>query len=288
MRIGKDEPPSILMLSWNRREYFERTIAHLLADPSDYRLFLWDNGSRDGVADLVRDLDDPRIERRVLNAGNVGQAQPWHWFLENCRSGIAGKIDDDVLGEPGWMARFAGMLAAEPRFGTLGAWVYLREEWDAATARHKMRRVGEFDIFENPWVPGGIFLGRTATLRRFSPRKPDQWGVPLNQPAMQRRGFINGYPLPISFAEHLDDPRSPHCRMNRPGGWDEFAAYSARMRRFASPEDYGRWIAADARSVLETPVDELLRRMTPSATSRVRSGLRRLLRRTGWRRGRSG
>jgi len=285
MTEPKVEPPSILMLSWNRREYFERTIAHLLADPSDFRLFLWDNGSRDGVADLVRDLDDPRIARRMLSPDNVGQAQPWHWFLDHCDTSFAGKIDDDILGEPGWMTRFAGMLAAEPRFGTLGAWVYLREEWDEQAARPKIRTVGGYPIFENPWVPGGIFLGRTATLRRFSPRDPDQWGVPLDQFSMCLKGLINGYPLPISFAEHLDDPRSPHCRMNRPGGWDEFAAYSARMRRFESPEDYGRWIAEDARKVLLTPVAEFVRMLTPSPATRFRTAARRLFRRLGLHRG---
>ena len=273
-----DKVPSLLMLSWNRREYFEKAVAHLLADPSDFRLYLWDNGSADGVADLVRDLDDPRIAGRVLNPDNVGQARPWHWFLAHCQGEIAGKIDDDIIGEPGWMARFAAMIAAEPRFGALGAWVYRREEWNEHIARRKMRTVGAFPIFENPWVPGGIFLARKATLLRFSPDDPSQWGVPLDQMAIRRAGFINGYPLPLSFAEHLDDPRSPHCRMNRPGGWDEFAAYSARMRGFSGPQEYGLWIADDARMILETPVDELIRRSTPGAAARLKARLRGLLR----------
>lgn len=269
-----DIVPSILMLSWNRREYFERTIAHLLADPSDFRLYLWDNGSTDGVADIVRKLDDPRIAARFHSGENVGQARPWRWFLDQARGDIAGKIDDDIIGEPGWMARFAAMLADEPRFGTLGAWVYQPEEWNPAVAEHKIRAVGGHRIFENPWVPGGIFLGRKAVLARFSSRDPALWGVPLDQAALCRAGFINGYPLPISFAHHLDDPRSPHCRMTRPGGWDEFAAYSARMRGFTGPGDYARWIAADARMILETPVAELMRRSRPTLRARLGKLLR--------------
>ena len=273
-----DQVPSILMLAWNRREYFEKAIAHLLGDPSDFRLYLWDNGSEDGVSDIIRDLDDPRIERRVHSPENVGQARPWHWFLDICKGEIAGKIDDDIRGEAGWMGRFAAMIAAEPRFGTLGAWVYQPGEWDEDIARHKISTVGAYPIFENPWVPGGIFLCRKTTLVRFSPHDPHRWGVPLDQSAMRHAGFINGYPLPISFAEHLDDPRSPHCRMNRPGGWDRFAAYSARMRGFAGPEDYGRWIAEDARMTLETPVAELMRRSRPGLVRRLRNGVGRLLR----------
>lgn len=281
-----DDVPSLLMLSWNRREYFERAIANLLADPSDFRLYLWDNGSRDGVADLVRDLDDPRIADRFHSAENVGQAQPWHWFLARCQGDIAGKIDDDIIGETGWMRRFATMIADEPRFGTLGAWVYQREEWDTARAEHKIRGVGRHRIFENPWVPGGIFVGRKTVLGRFSSRDPRTWGVPLDQGAMARAGFVNGYPLPISFADHLDDPRSPHCRMNQPGQWDEFAAYSARMRNFSGPEEYGRWIAADARLTLETPVAEMLRLHRPSLPRRLAGRMRhRLQSARSWLRG---
>lgn len=272
-----DDVPSLLMLSWNRREYFERTIANLLGDPSDFRLYLWDNGSIDGVADLVRDLDDPRIVDRFHSAENVGQARPWHWFMDRCDGDIAGKIDDDIIGETGWMKRFAAMIADEPRFGTLGAWVYQRDEWDAERAEHKMRTVGHHRIFENPWVPGGIFVGRKTALVRFSSRDPRVWGVPLDQGAMVRAGFVNGYPLPMSFADHLDDPRSPHCRMNQPGKWDEFAAYSARMRNFSGPEEYGRWIAADARLTLETPIADMLRRHRPGPRQRLRGFTGRLL-----------
>ena len=272
-----DKVPSILMLSWNRIEYFRRTIDHLLADPSDFRLYMWDNGSQDGVADLIRDLDDPRIEYRFHSPDNVGQAKPWHWFLEHCKGDIAGKLDDDILGEARWMTRFAEMLVAEPRFGMLGAWVYQPEEWVEERALHKMRTIGGYPIFEHPWVPGGICLGRKSTLIRFSPTDSDRWGVPIDHFGMYRNGLVNGYPLPISFAHHLDDPRSPHCRMNRPGGWDQFAAYSARIRAFNGPEDYARWIAADARMTLDMPVADLVRQANPGVARRLYDRTRRLL-----------
>jgi len=269
--------PGLLMITWNRREYFERTIKNVLADPSEFRLYIWDNGSQDGVRDIIDGIRDERIARRYFSKENVGQFNPWHWFLDACSEEIAGKLDDDIIGEHGWMARFAEMVANCETFGVLGAWVFLPSEWDELAARHKIVTLGRYSLFQNVWVPGGIFLGRRQVLSRFASKDPRRLGVPLRQDLLTQSGFVNGFPLPISFAEHLDDPRSPHCRMNRPGGWDQFAAYTARMRKFSGPEEYGRWIARDARMILETPVSVQMRAELPTPMDRVISYGRR-----GW------
>ncbi len=267
--------PSILMVTWNRREYFERTISHLLADPSDFRLHIWDNGSADGLPDIIAELKDDRIALKHFANQNFGQFQAWHWFLENSGGEIAGKLDDDILGETAWMARFSRIIAEFPEIGLLGAWVGLPSEWDASVAQHKFVRVGSHLIFQNGWVAGGIFLGRLEYLKRFSSKDPAQLGVPIEQLRMTKAGLINGLPLPISFAEHLDDPRSPFCRMNRPGGWDQFAAYSARMRKFSGPDEFGRWLEADFRKILETSVADQLRMAFPTRFDRTKAKFRR-------------
>jgi len=263
------------MVTWNRRAYFERTIANLLSDTSDFDLYFWDNGSVDGVRDIIADLRDDRIAAKHYNSENVGQFPAWHWFLENCRGSVAGKLDDDILGEKGWMARFAAIIGEFEGIGVLGAWVYLPSEWDETIARHKIIQVGPHSIFQNVWVAGSIFLGRLNLLRRYSSKDPANLGVPLQYAQMTKAGLINGYVLPLSIAENLDDPRSPHCRMNRPGGWDEFAAYSARMRNFSGPEEYGRWIAADARKVLEMSISDQLRIWFPTYADRFKSKISR-------------
>ncbi|MCK1642986.1 glycosyltransferase family 2 protein [Bradyrhizobium sp. 157] len=267
--------PSLLMVTWNRREYFERTMANLLADPSDFRLHIWDNGSEDGVREIISDLTDPRIVARHYHSTNAGQFAAWHWFLDNCRTDIGGKLDDDILGPQSWMKNFSEMLVAEPRFGLLGAWVYLPTEWDETLAQHKILQLNEHRIFQNGWVAGCIFVGRIQLLRRYSSTDGETWGTPLKQMDITRAGFISGYPLPIAFAENLDDPRSPHCRMNRPGGWDQFAAYSARMRKFAGPKEYGEWIAADARTILTTPIKAQIQQSFPSPLQLLRQKLAR-------------
>jgi hypothetical protein len=173
------------------------------------------------------------------------------------------------------MKTFSDMLVTEPRFGLLGGWVYLPSEWNETLAQHKTLQLKDYRVFQNGWVAGCIFLGRLQLLRQYSSSDPGTWGTPLKQMDITRDGFISGYPLPIVFAENLDDPRSPHCRMNRPGGWDQFAAYSARIRKFAGPKEYGEWIAADANSILTTPVKEQIQDAFPTSFQLLRRKLTR-------------
>ena len=60
------EPVDLLLITWNRREYVEKTLENLLADPSDFQLYCWGNGSEDGTADLIASIDDPRVEERFV------------------------------------------------------------------------------------------------------------------------------------------------------------------------------------------------------------------------------
>jgi glycosyltransferase involved in cell wall biosynthesis len=272
-----DRVPSLLMISWNRSEYLIRTVNHLLADPSDFRLYMWDNGSTDATRDFVNELRDDRIVMKELHPENVRQYAPWFWYLENFKGDIGGKLDDDILGQQGWMTCFADLIAEEERFGLLGGWVYQSDEWDEHAAAHKIMTVGRHRIFRNMWVAGCMFQGRLDILRRFSPQKERFWGMPINHRAITEAGYISGYPLPIAFGVNLDDPRHPDCRMNRPGGWDEFAAFTARMRDFSGPQEYGQWIAEDARKVLATSVAQQLRDSRGSLTSRIKGQVNRLL-----------
>jgi glycosyltransferase involved in cell wall biosynthesis len=60
------QPVDLLLITWNRREYVEKTLSNLLADPSDFRLYCWDNASEDGTADLIASINDPRACRQTL------------------------------------------------------------------------------------------------------------------------------------------------------------------------------------------------------------------------------
>ncbi len=98
-------------------------------------------------------------------------------------------------------------------------------------------------------------------------------------------GYIHGYVLPPLMAHNMDDPRSDHCEMKRTGVIGDTAALTARKRGFATPEAYADWIRADARSQLDTPFEDDLRRAMrardPSILARIRRRLTRLAGRSG-------
>lgn len=276
-----NDPVDLLLITWNRRAYVEKTLACLFASRSDFRLYCWDNASCDGTAELIAALDDPRVACKHFAAENAMQRDPTLWFLETARGDVGGKIDDDILLPGDWIERIAPLVRAEPRFGMLACWIYMPEDWDEALAAPKVVEVGGVRVFRNTWVAGQSFLARREHLRRYINPPGGGYGFPIDQVAMTKAGLINGYPLPILMAHNMDDPRSPHCLMNGPGGMGEQAALTARNRGFTTPGAYGRWIAEDARRVLRDPVERQLRRSRlaedRSLLGRVRLRLDRIL-----------
>lgn len=280
-REAVNQPVDLLLITWNRREYVAKTLVNLFASKSDFRLFCWDNASADGTADIIASLDDPRVVRKQFSPVNAMQRDPTLWFFEQAVGDLAGKIDDDILLPDGWIERIAPLVRAEPSFGMLACWIYMPEDWDEALAAPKILEVGGTRIFRNTWVAGQSFLARRELLKKYVIPPGIGYGFPINQVDMTEDGLINGYPLPMLMAENMDDPRSPHCLMNSPGGMGEQAALTARMRGFATPQAYGEWIARDARKTLLESVEDQLREARRardrSLFGRARSRLGRIL-----------
>jgi glycosyltransferase involved in cell wall biosynthesis len=273
-------PVDLLLITWNRREYLERTLPTLLADPADFRLYCWDNGSTDGTQDLIASLDDPRVIAKELHPENIGQSQPFHWFLEKGTSDCAGKVDDDILLPAGWTERFAPLLREHPTLGMLGCWIFMEEDWDAAAAEINTITVGETPVLRMTSVAGHSFLARRDLLRRYAVADFAGHGIPIDRGKMTLDQFVSGIPLPASFAHNMDDPRSPYCMYEV--GQNTQCALTARRLGFNDRQAYGEWIASDARNRLVIPFQQQLRRMrldgVPGLKGRVLRKVERYIR----------
>ena len=254
------EPVDLLLITWNRREYVEKTVAHLLADSADFRLHCWDNGSEDGTADLIASIDDPRIEQRHFSKENVMQRPPCLWFFETARGELCGKIDDDILLPHGWTDRIAPMLRSEPTLGMVGCWIFMPEDYDEQKASQNLVKVGEHEVLRVLSRAGQSFLARREVLKQHIVPPGRTHGFPVDQTAMSFAGMVNGFAMPLLVAHNMDDPRSPHCLMRRSKTIGAQAALTARKKGFTTPEAYAEWIAADARMKIGTPMREQLRR----------------------------
>ncbi len=218
-------PVDLLLITWNRRTYAEKTLSHLLASSGDFRLYCWDNASQDG--DLIASLDDPRVVRKHFSGENMMQRVPSLWFLDQAESDLVGKIDDDILLPDGWIERIAPMIRSEPRFGMLGCWIYMPEDWDQSAAQHKIVEIGGTRVFRNVWVAGQSFLARRELLRRYivpESRSKYDYGFPIDQVAMTAAGLINGYP-------QADALRPQHGRPSIAALPDESARRNRRAGR---------------------------------------------------------
>ncbi|MEQ1546822.1 glycosyltransferase [Methyloglobulus sp.] len=247
------KPVDLLLISWNRREYLEKTIANLLADPADFRLYCWDNASEDGTADIIASLNDPRVVQKHFSKENIKQRTPSLWFFDQAQSDVVGKVDDDILLPHGWIERIAPLIRGNRNFGRLSCWNYMEDDWDEDLAAHKIITVDGVKVLRNVWVGGTSFLARLENLIPFIQSEPAGHGFPIDQFLMTKAGLINGYPLPMLFAHHMDDPRSKYCLMNNTGLVGEHDSATARHFGFTNADDYGKWIAADAQKILSDP-----------------------------------
>lgn len=237
-------PVDLLLITHNRRAYLEKSLPALLADPSDFRLHCWDNASSDGTAELVADQSDPRIVARHRHLENANQLEPSFWFFERAAGDVWGKVDDDILLPRGWLDRLAPLVRDEPRFGMLGCWIFMPEDWDEELAAHNVVTVAGTRVFRCVTIQGQSFLARAEVLRRYADRA--KVGFPVNRVRMSVDGLVSGYPLPLLQAHNMDDPRSPHCLVGLDEPLGAQAALTARRQGFRTGREYADWIAADA------------------------------------------
>lgn len=255
------QPVDLLLITWNRREYVEKMLPTILKDPSDFRLYCWDNGSKDGTADAIRSIDDPRVVNRHFHPENVEQYQPCMWFMETATSDVLGKIDDDILLPPGWIERIVPMVRKEPKFGMLGCWIFMPEDWNETLAKQNITELSGEHVFQCTSIAGHSFLIRQEYMLRYKMNRQRDYshGLPVDRSRMSFDGLVSGYPLPLLLAHNMDDPRSPMHLKTKFDGIGPNSALTARKLGFKSESEFAEWIAADARYRQEIPFEKQLK-----------------------------
>lgn len=249
------------MITWNRLEYVKKSTANLLADPSDFRLFIWDNGSKDGTADYIASLADDRIVEKHFCPVNILQGFPTQWFLERSSSPVVGKIDDDTLAPHHWIDTIGDAVSRHGEFAMIGCWTYWGDDFERnrEKAMKKVVTIGGHQVIHNKHIGGSAFLVRKELALKYFMKNHNGREFPINRVKMTEDGLISGWYFPLLVAEHMDDPRSKHCLMNRPGGMDGQAALTARSRGIGTPAAYQQWIMKDADLAMSTSVSRQMK-----------------------------
>lgn len=269
-------PPDLLLITWNRLQYVEKTISNLLSDQSDFNLYVWDNNSTDGTADLISSVNDPRVKKKVFSGENVKQRKPSLWFLENSTSNVVGKVDDDILLPHGWTDKIYPVVVNNATAGMIGCWIFMEEDWNPNKAQHKIVQLGDMQIFQNIMIAGQSFLAKKELLKNYILPESYGYGFPVDQAKMTIDGYKNGYIFPILFAHNMDDPRSTHY-LYKDGSIHKNSALTARARGFTSSEEYASWIRQDAKNILTEPLSYQIRRNNIARDNTIIGKIRRKL-----------
>ncbi len=116
---------SVLIASHNRRELLGRCLDALAAqtqDPGEFEVIVADDGSTDGTAEVLENLDTP-FELRVLRHQKAGKPVVLNAAIEAARGEVCLFIDDDVIASPQLVAEHLTAHRREPRTLGIGALV---------------------------------------------------------------------------------------------------------------------------------------------------------------------
>jgi glycosyltransferase involved in cell wall biosynthesis len=258
---------TLLMITHDRLAYTQKSLSRLIESEGDFALWLWDNGSTDGTADLVVSYEaHPRVERIRLEAENVGQNIPFQWLVSESRSPIVGKVDDDCLMPRRWIDPIADAITTHPDLGALGCWTFWPEDFDEKVGDHKIRTFGRHRILTNISIGGTGILIRRDLCQAFL--LPTTFAIPIDQSRMAAAGLVNGWYYPLIWAEHMDDPRSKHCMLDFSDTVTATYALTARRLGHGTASDYLNWIRSDCDRMLREPTERQIRRWRTAQTKK--------------------
>jgi GT2 family glycosyltransferase len=117
----------IFIYSWNKATELEMALRSLARTAySNYKVFILNNGSSDGTADLLATLPQQLFrECKVINlAVNIGAPAARNWLYTDPETRMADYLayfDDDIEVQPDWLTRLLTTLKQNLRAGVVGA-----------------------------------------------------------------------------------------------------------------------------------------------------------------------
>jgi N-acetylglucosaminyl-diphospho-decaprenol L-rhamnosyltransferase len=127
---------SVVVVSYNRKDLLARCLDAVLADPGapDFELFVVDNDSRDGSAEMVAE-QYPTV-RLIANRDNVGFGKANNQAFAQARGRYILMLNPDTVARPGALRALVEYAAAHPQVGAVGG----RLEYEDGSFQHSAFR----------------------------------------------------------------------------------------------------------------------------------------------------
>jgi len=248
----------ILMITYNRPEYTRLALERLFATcDASARVWIWHNGNHAETLEVASAYKDhPRLYRFHHSRENMRLRAPTNWLLTEGEGEFVTKVDDDCLMPEGWIQTLRGAHRDEPRFGALGCWRFLPEDFLPEAAKKKIRdfRGGHW-VMCHPWVEGSGFMLKRACIDRLRVLRKNESGMTGLLTRIARRGWVNGWYYPFLWQEHMDDPRAPHSLLRTDEDLQKHLPLSAKNFGSSTLEQWDQQLRRSAALLQNLPSD---------------------------------
>jgi len=242
----------VLMIAHDRPEYLALALPSLLDSGDEtLRVWVWQNGENPAVTKIVNDhLDHKRMHRVHRSPHNAKLREPTNWLWGESDAAYLGKVDDDTLVPKGWLSTLKNAHEKEPRLGVLGCWVHPASDYNEQLAKQKISLYGGLRLIENPWMAGSGYLMKRTCVLDHGLLAPDET-FPSFCVQLAWLGWINGWPLPLLLAEHMDDPRSSMCILKTQEDFERFTPLTAARNNVKTLEEWKELNRISAERILK-------------------------------------
>ncbi|MGW2825083.1 polysaccharide deacetylase family protein [Streptomyces sp. NPDC001443] len=172
------EPASVLVPAYNEAKCIENTVHSLMASEHPIEILVIDDGSSDGTARIVEDLNLPDV--RVIRQLNAGKPAALNRGLANARYDLIVMMDGDTVFEPATVRELVqpfadpkvGAVAGNAKVGNkdllIGAWQHI----EYVMGFNLDRRM--YDVLRcMPTIPGAVGAFRRSALERVGGMSED-------------------------------------------------------------------------------------------------------------------
>ncbi|MFD9005182.1 glycosyltransferase [Streptomyces sp. NPDC059582] len=172
------EPASVLVPAYNEAKCIENTVRSLMRSEHPIEILVIDDGSSDGTARIVEELELPNV--RVIRQVNAGKPAALNRGLANARHELIVMMDGDTVFEPATVRELVqpfadsrvGAVAGNAKVGNkdtlIGAWQHI----EYVMGFNLDRRM--YDVLQcMPTIPGAVGAFRRSALERVGGMSDD-------------------------------------------------------------------------------------------------------------------
>lgn len=200
----------IMMLTYNRWEYTEKTIASVIANTTyPYRLCVTDNRSTDGTREhLQRLFAEGVIHKLFLEDSNLGNVGGKNTNLKRAETDFVCLLDNDMILKPGWLSKCMGAMKhfKKDRLVLMSPWPIWKFATNTAIGH---LRDSKYKVVLTRKLSGQVWIGDRKVLLKAGGFKGSGDGrfmgffaSPLSKKLVKKKyriGCIEGEELAISI-----------------------------------------------------------------------------------------